>query len=134
MASFYPCFFLGILICATGVVLSLQIVPRWVFKNLGLAFTFPCAMLALSLPYWTELRGDFWLPFWQGTLNTPLIMLPPIARFLSLPEGTLRTAKGLGAKPLLRLKKLWLPLLFLPLLLSLVLIVFLVIFCRVFTL
>ncbi len=136
MSSFL--LFSTLLLCGIALgcffsVLAIRFVPYGILKSMGLIITFPCTMIALFI--FVFMRSDFGIlsnPILQGILNSPLVVLPCVARYLSLPTGAARSAIGLGATPILRFQKLWLPLLAVPLLLSVVLTAFILILYRAF--
>lgn len=126
----FALYFLGgiILGCLVGMA-AMRIFPAWLFKNMGLSLVFPSAMIAFFLPLLWGTNSVSSLLVIQGLLNAPLAMLPCVARYLTLPPGTGRAAMSLGAMPVLRFQKLWLPLLAVPFTLSVLLTAFMLTLC-----
>ncbi|MBR0559819.1 hypothetical protein [Neokomagataea anthophila] len=126
-------FILGVLLGCFIETVIIRFIKPWVIKIIGLAIVFPCTMIAFFIFVFIPHKGGvFYNPLTQGLLNSPLIILPCAARYLSLPSGFVRSSVGLGATPSLRLQKLWLPLLALPLLLSITLTTFILTLYRAF--
>ncbi len=130
---FISLFLCGIIMGSLLGTLCVRFIPKNILKIIGLITLLPLMMVSFFIYiYLRDNLGASYFPIIYGVLNSPIVMFPCVARYLSLPSGTERAALGLGATPSVRLQKLWFPLLAVPLTISVCITVFVIILYRAF--